>query len=40
MARDTLYQRFIVHNYAAENVPLLLSLTFGATLPMCSRFAE
>jgi glycogen debranching enzyme len=30
VARDTLYQRFVVHNYAAENVPLLLSLTFGS----------
>ncbi len=30
VARDTLYQRFIVRNYAAENVPLLLSLSFGA----------
>jgi glycogen debranching enzyme len=30
VARDTLYQRFIVHNYAAESVPLLLSLSFGA----------
>ena len=30
VARDTLYQRFIVHNYGAESVPLLLSLTFDS----------
>ena len=30
VARDTLYQRFIVHNYGAERVPLLLSLSFDA----------
>ncbi len=30
VARDTLYQRFVVHNYAAESVPLLLSFTFGS----------
>ena len=30
VARDTLYQRFIVHNYGAESVPLLLSFSFGA----------
>ena len=30
VARDTLYQRFVVHNYAAETVPLLLSFTFGS----------
>jgi glycogen debranching enzyme len=30
VARDALYQRFIVHNYAAEPVPLSLSFTFGS----------
>jgi glycogen debranching enzyme len=30
VACDTLYQRFLVHNYGAETVPLLLSLSFGS----------
>jgi glycogen debranching enzyme len=30
VARDTLYQRFVVHNYGAISVPLLLSITFDS----------